>query len=69
MEQVHQESPVRLLAVIHIATTYFMVVNHDTTLSIMSLHISHMLLICFPGVVLPPPFLIDLPSEAHASPG
>jgi hypothetical protein len=57
------------MAVICIATTYRMGVNHGTMLHIRCLKIFRMLFILVPGMVLPPPFRSDLPSKVHASPG
>jgi hypothetical protein len=61
--------PVRLMAVIGIITMHRVEVNHDTTLSIMSLQISHMMLIPVSGMVLPPPLRASLLPKVHASPG
>jgi hypothetical protein len=59
----------RLVAIIHIATMYRMVVNHGTTLSITSLQVLHTLFIPIMGMTSPPPFNTSLPLEAHTRSG
>jgi hypothetical protein len=45
--------PMRLVAVVSIITTYHVVVDHTTTLDIMTLQISHTLLIHVSGMAMP----------------
>jgi hypothetical protein len=58
-----------LVVVVLVITTYRMVVNHNTTLSITSLQIFHMLLVPITGMALPPPLNTGLRLEAHGNPG
>jgi hypothetical protein len=53
--------PVRLMAVVCIVTTYLVVVNHGSMLSITSLHISHTLLILVSWMLLLPSLHADTP--------
>jgi hypothetical protein len=61
--------PMHLVVVVLVITTYRMVVNHNTTLSITSLQIFHMLLVPITGMALPPPLNTGLRLEAHGNPG
>jgi hypothetical protein len=53
--------PVRLMAVIRIVTTYLVVVNHSSMLSITRLHISHTLLILVSWMLPLPSLHADTP--------
>jgi hypothetical protein len=57
--------PVRLMAVIHIITTYLVVVNHGSTLSITSLQISHVLLILVSWMLLLPSLHANTPPDCE----
>jgi hypothetical protein len=57
----------QLVAVVSIITTYHVVVDHTTTLDIMTLQISHTLLIHVSGMAMPSLLCADPPLEAHAS--
>jgi hypothetical protein len=58
-----------LVAVVLVVTTYRMVVNHNTMLSITSLQIFRMLLVPITGMALPLPLNTGLQLEAHGNPG
>jgi hypothetical protein len=58
-----------LLAVVHIATMYRMVVNQGTRLNITCLQVLYTLFIPIMGMTSLPPFNTSLPPEAHTSPG
>jgi hypothetical protein len=58
---------VHLVAIVHVAMTYYMVVNHGTTLSITSLQVLHSLFIPITRMASPSAFNTSLPLEAHTS--
>jgi hypothetical protein len=58
--------PVFSVAIVHVTTIYCLVVNHGT---ITSLQVFYTLFIPIMGTTFPPPFNINLPLEAHTSPG
>jgi hypothetical protein len=61
--------PVRLVAIICVAMTYHMVVNHSTMLNITSLKVLHTLLIPITGTTSPPTLNTSLPPKVHTNPG
>jgi hypothetical protein len=61
--------PVRLVLIIRVTMMYRMVVNHNTTLNITSLHILCTLFIPITGMTSSTPFNTILPPEAHTSSG